>query len=115
MLAVAYARWSSLEQGKGSTLERQLQVVERYCSQRGLEIFERVVDEGTSAYSGDNIEIGNLGKLIRRIEAGTVATEQRQASYLSCALRARGGACDHRPLVPQPIGRATAGRVQLSR
>jgi len=72
MLAVAYARWSSLEQGKGSTLERQLQVVERYCSQRGLEILERVVDEGTSAYSGDNIETGNLGKLIRRIEAGTV-------------------------------------------
>ncbi len=72
MIAVAYARWSSLEQGKGSTLERQLQVVERYCSQHGLEIVERITDEGTSAYTGSNIETGNLGKLISRIEAGTV-------------------------------------------
>lgn len=71
MYAVAYARWSSLEQGKGSTLERQLQVVDRYCAKHGLEIIERITDEGTSAYTGSNIETGNLGKLINRIEAGT--------------------------------------------
>lgn len=72
MLAVAYARWSSLEQGKGSTLERQLQVVERYCSQHGLEILERVTDEGSSAYAGTNVHTGNLGKIISRVEAGTL-------------------------------------------
>ncbi|MBA3048919.1 recombinase family protein [Brevundimonas sp.] len=82
MLAVAYARWSSLEQGKGSTLERQLQVVERYCSQYGLEILERVIDEGTSAYAGTNVQSGNLGDVIRRVEAGrlprdiTIVVEQ---------------------------------------
>ncbi|WP_420197038.1 recombinase family protein [Brevundimonas vesicularis] len=59
MLAVAYARWSSLEQGKGSTLERQLQVVERYCSQHKLEILERVTDEGSSAYAGTNVQTGS--------------------------------------------------------
>lgn len=82
MLAVAYARWSSLEQGKGSTLERQLQVVERYCAQRGLEILERVTDEGSSAYAGTNVQTGNLGKIISRVEAGelprdiTIVVEQ---------------------------------------
>lgn len=82
MLAVAYARWSSLEQGKGSTLERQLQVVERYCSQHGLEILERVTDEGSSAYAGTNVQTGNLGGVIRRVEAGrlprdiTIVVEQ---------------------------------------
>lgn len=82
MLAVAYARWSSLEQGKGSTLERQLQVVERYCSQRGLKILERVTDEGSSAYAGTNVQTGNLGKIISRVEAGklprdiTIVVEQ---------------------------------------
>lgn len=82
MLAVAYARWSSLEQGKGSTLERQLQVVERYCSQHGLEILERVTDEGSSAYAGTNVQTGNLGKIVSRVEAGklprdiTIVVEQ---------------------------------------
>jgi len=82
MLAVAYARWSSLEQGKGSTLERQLQVVERYCAQRGLDILERVTDEGSSAYAGTNVQTGNLGKIISRVEGGklprdiTIVVEQ---------------------------------------
>jgi len=82
MLAVAYARWSSLEQGKGSTLERQLQVVERYCARRGLDILERVTDEGSSAYAGTNVQTGNLGKIISRVEAGhlprdiTIVVEQ---------------------------------------
>ncbi|MFA4950417.1 recombinase family protein [Brevundimonas sp.] len=82
MLAVAYARWSSLEQGKGSTLERQLQVVERYCTQHELEILERVTDEGSSAYAGTNVQTGNLGKIVSRVEAGqlprdiTIVVEQ---------------------------------------
>lgn len=82
MSAVAYARWSSLEQGKGSTLERQLQVVERYCARRGLDILERVTDEGSSAYAGTNVQTGNLGKIISRVEAGklprdiTIVVEQ---------------------------------------
>ena len=82
MLAIAYARWSSLEQGKGSTLERQLQVVERYCSTHKLDILERVTDEGSSAYAGTNVQTGNLGKIVSRIEAGklprdiTIVVEQ---------------------------------------
>lgn len=82
MLAIAYARWSSLEQGKGSTLERQLQVVEQYCARRGLDIFERVTDEGSSAYAGTNVQTGNLGKIISRVETGklprdiTIVVEQ---------------------------------------
>ncbi|MBB5745172.1 DNA invertase Pin-like site-specific DNA recombinase [Brevundimonas variabilis] len=71
-----------MEQGKGSTLERQLQVVERYCAQHQLEIIERVTDEGSSAYAGTNVQTGNLGELIRRVEAGrlprdiTIVVEQ---------------------------------------
>ena len=82
MLAIAYARWSSLEQGKGSTLERQLQIVDRYCSQHGLEILEQVTDEGSSAYAGTNVHTGNLGRIVSRVESGqlprdiTIVVEQ---------------------------------------
>ena len=114
MLAVAYARWSSLEQGKGSTLERQLQVIERYCSKHGLEILERVTDEGSSAYTGTNIQTGHLGDVIRRVEAGrlprdiTIVVEQLdRIRVLIANLLERYNLGDRKLLIKPNTGRGT--------
>jgi len=70
MQAVGYARWSSLEQSRGSSLERQTEYIRSLCDTRGWTLLEQVTDEGQSAYTGANIHTGNLAKLIRRIELG---------------------------------------------
>ena len=49
MYAFIYARWSSLEQGKGTTLTRQLEVCREYCKARGWVIAGELRDEGRSA------------------------------------------------------------------
>lgn len=71
MFAVSYARWSSMEQGAGSTLERQLQATGDHIAAMGWETLrEPLIDRGKSAYTGDNIETGNLGKFAAKIISG---------------------------------------------
>lgn len=72
MQAIGYARWSSLEQGRGSSLERQVGLIRSFCEAKGWSLIDQVVDEGTSAYTGANVQTGNLAALIRRIENGEV-------------------------------------------
>lgn len=74
MQAIGYARWSSLEQSKGSTLERQLGLINRFSKAKGWDLIEQITDEGTSAYTGENIQTGNLAALIRRIENGSLSS-----------------------------------------
>lgn len=68
MEAITYARWSSQEQTKGSTLQRQTELTERFCKSRGWSVVERLSDSGLSAYSGANLKTGELGKLTSRLE-----------------------------------------------
>ena len=68
MKAVIYARWSSLEQGKGSSLERQLDLCEHFCAEQGWEILDRLRDEGKSAYTGANLQVGKLAEFTKRVE-----------------------------------------------
>jgi len=75
MNVIGYARWSSLEQSRGSTLARQLQEIERCCRANSWRLIEQVTDEGTSAYTGANIQTGNLAHLIKRIEQGEVSRD----------------------------------------
>lgn len=75
MQAIGYARWSSLEQGRGSSLERQVGSIRRFCEARGWSLIEEVVDEGTSAYTGANIQTGNLAALVRRLENGELSRD----------------------------------------
>ena len=71
MLPIIYARYSSLEQSKGSTLLRQLEICESYCERRGWQKPRVVKDEGRSAYTGSNLSpSGNLGKLTIELEQG---------------------------------------------
>jgi DNA invertase Pin-like site-specific DNA recombinase len=72
MQAIGYARWSSLEQGHGSSLERQSAAIHSFCKSKGWDLIEQISDEGVSAYSGANINNGNLSNLVGRIERGLI-------------------------------------------
>lgn len=64
MKAVGYSRWSSLEQGRGSTLARQQGQIRSFCDAKDWTLIEQITDEGTSAYTGANIQTGNLAALL---------------------------------------------------
>lgn len=57
--AVIYARFSSMEQGKGFSLERQIGQGKAYVEQQGWSLKEVLTDEGKSAYSGANRLVGS--------------------------------------------------------
>ena len=68
MKAILYSRWSSLEQSNTTSAPRQIQLTEDFASRNGWIVEERLTDEGRSAWTGDNIKSGALGKLIERLE-----------------------------------------------
>jgi DNA invertase Pin-like site-specific DNA recombinase len=75
MNVYAYARWSSLEQSKGSTLERQLENCRKYIEQAGWKLTsDPIVDRGRSAYTGANITSGNLGAFADNLRSGIIST-----------------------------------------
>jgi DNA invertase Pin-like site-specific DNA recombinase len=75
MNVYAYARWSSLEQSKGSTLERQLDHCRKHIERAGWKLAsDPIVDRGRSAYTGANITSGNLGAFADNLRTGTIPT-----------------------------------------
>lgn len=73
MTIYAYARWSSLEQTKGSTLERQLENCREYIDRAGWSMTsDPIVDRGRSAYTGANLTTGELGKFADNFRTGNI-------------------------------------------
>lgn len=74
MTTFSYVRWSSLEQGHSdkSSEDRQSAAIASYARAQNLTIDETLIDSGRSAFTGANLEKGNLGKLTQRILAGAV-------------------------------------------
>ena len=70
MEAVIYARWSSDEQGKGSTLDRQREDCLAMAEAHGWKVVDEIKDEGVSAFRGVHAEVGALGQFIRAVEDG---------------------------------------------
>jgi DNA invertase Pin-like site-specific DNA recombinase len=66
----AYLRWSDQHQSKGSSLSRQTKDIEAFAAALGWPVVENIVENGVSAFSGANLDRGELGKLERRIRAG---------------------------------------------
>lgn len=58
--ATLYARFSSLEQGKGTSLERQFELTRRFAEQNGWDVSEDrlIADEAASAFHGANRQEG---------------------------------------------------------
>ena len=61
--AILYARYSSVEQAKGLSIERQLSEGRRFIESKGWHLEQEIVDKGRSAFSGDHRAEGSeLGK-----------------------------------------------------
>ena len=57
--AYSYARFSTAEQRKGSSLRRQLQWSQEVAAKRNLQLVEDyIVDQGISGWKGQNVTIG---------------------------------------------------------
>jgi len=68
MKAITYARWSSLEQRGGTSPQRQHELTQEFCARMGWEVIDNLTDSGLSAWTGDNIKTGELGRFVERVE-----------------------------------------------
>lgn len=72
-LAYRYHRFSSKAQDRGTSLERQREATGAMCEREGWTIAETLEDLGRSAWKGDHIRAGELGKFKARVDAGEIA------------------------------------------
>ena len=70
MDTVIYIRWSSAEQGRGSSLERQRDECSRHAAHKGWNVVDEMVDDGVSAFKGRHAAVGELGRFMSLVEAG---------------------------------------------
>ena len=67
--AYLYQRFSSDRQRGNSSLFRQTEAQAAWLAMHPeVDVVERLVDDGTSAYNGDNLKFGSLGHLVNQIE-----------------------------------------------
>lgn len=73
-IAYSYRRISSPEQLKGTGLIRQADTAAQYCIENRLRLDEtlKLSDEGVSAFKGDNVLRGKLGKFLELVDKGKV-------------------------------------------
>lgn len=70
MQAILYSRWSSLEQKGTTSASRQLEITEGLAQRNGWTVVERLVDSGKSAWTGDNLSTGELGRFAEKCQRG---------------------------------------------
>jgi DNA invertase Pin-like site-specific DNA recombinase len=79
--AYSYIRFSTPEQSKGHSFQRQYELTQKYAKEHDLELDENVTfrDFGVSAYDKSNLEIDRgLGSFIAAVNQGVIA----RGSYL---------------------------------
>lgn len=67
---IIYYRFSTEKQEKGDSIDRQVNECAGFAAAKGWTVIETVGDHGRSAYKGEQISKGSLGKLEQRIRAG---------------------------------------------
>jgi DNA invertase Pin-like site-specific DNA recombinase len=69
-----YARFSNAVQEGGTSIERQVELAERYAAQHGLELDHslKLRDHAVSAFRGKNRDEGALGELLKLIASGDI-------------------------------------------
>lgn len=67
---VQYTRYSTPAQEKGDSHERQLTDCNRHAETKGWGVAERIADLGRSAWKGDHLRGGALGRFADRVRAG---------------------------------------------
>jgi DNA invertase Pin-like site-specific DNA recombinase len=71
--AYSYVRFSTPEQAKGASYERQIEMAQAYARERGLQLAETTYrDLGVSAYRHKNAETGALRAFLNTVEHGDV-------------------------------------------
>src|SRR6267142_865492 len=78
--AFSYIRFSTPEQGRGTSYDRQIEAAERYARENGLDLDTKMTftDLGVSAFRGKNAKTGELRAFLDATEAGLVL----EGSYL---------------------------------
>jgi DNA invertase Pin-like site-specific DNA recombinase len=78
--AYSYVRFSNLEQRKGDSARRQVELSQKYAADHNLTLDDslQLTDLGVSAFKGNNVDTGKLGLFISAIETGVV----QSGSYL---------------------------------
>ncbi len=71
----SYTRFSTPEQSKGTSLLRQTRLAEEYAKEHGLELDNslKLTDLGLSAFKGDHVTKGALGRFLENIKSGKIA------------------------------------------
>ena len=79
-LAYSYIRMSTERQLKGDSLRRQMELSQQFAAERGLELVKNfeLHDIAVSAFKGDNLKSGALGKFLNAVNYGEIP----QGSYL---------------------------------
>ena len=72
--AYSYRRISSPEQLKGTGLDRQSESAVAYCKKHNLRLDDtlKLSDKGISAFKGDNVLRGSLGKFLELVDKGRI-------------------------------------------
>jgi DNA invertase Pin-like site-specific DNA recombinase len=72
--AYSYIRFSTPEQAKGNSLERQLENTLKYTKKHDLQLDAtlNLRDLGISGYKGDNVKKGALGRFLEAIQMGLI-------------------------------------------
>ncbi|MDP9103421.1 MAG: recombinase family protein, partial [Pseudomonadota bacterium] len=71
-IAFIYIRFSSPKQEKGASRDRQREIGERLCFDNDWEIAEVIEDLGISAWKGDHLKVGHLGRFAERVRIGEI-------------------------------------------
>ena len=73
MKVITYARFSSVGQKDGTSIERQVELAEAYAKAKGWSISEIITDEGKSAFhAAHKRKSGGLGRIFERVKSGDV-------------------------------------------
>lgn len=72
--AYSYTRFSTPEQAKGKSLERQTEGADKWCKAKGVTLDKELTlhDMGVSAFRGKNSDTGALGVFLKAVHTGTV-------------------------------------------
>ncbi len=70
--AITYKRFSTKAQEGNSSLDRQTIAINAMVKEREWKVVEELEDLGRSAWSGDHLKSGQLGKFKERVDAGEI-------------------------------------------
>ena len=70
--AYRYHRFSTPEQDQGTSLERQRKSTKLLVQQKQWEEAEVIEDKGLSAWKGDHLRVGGLGRFTDRVATGEI-------------------------------------------